>query len=157
MLPKKPSPIESSRTNLISKPSSSPQTITQANFEIDPTESHIKFDDVGGLEEQKEAISDLILLPIESPDLFFELGSGPPFGLLLHGPSGCGKTLLVDAAAGEFSEIGVTYYKLSIPELIGAPIAQSERRLRSLFKTAREKSPSLILLDALPVGASNAI
>ncbi|MEM2538822.1 MAG: AAA family ATPase, partial [Candidatus Methanomethylicia archaeon] len=62
---------------------------------------NITYDDIGGLEEQKQEIKEVVELPLKHPELFERIGVTPPKGVLLYGPPGCGKTLLAKAVANE--------------------------------------------------------
>jgi len=68
---------------------------------IQPTET---WDDIGGLEEAKLQLREIIEWPLKYPELYKHLDSRPPNGILLYGPPGCGKTLIAKALAHE-SEI----------------------------------------------------
>jgi proteasome regulatory subunit len=57
------------------------------------------FDDIGGLDDQIQAIREIIELPLIHPELFEKIGIDPPSGALLAGPPGTGKTLLAKAVA----------------------------------------------------------
>ncbi len=62
---------------------------------------NVRWKDIGGLEEAKEALKEAVEWPLKMPDAFKRLGIEPPKGILLYGPSGTGKTLLVKAVATE--------------------------------------------------------
>ena len=68
--------------------------------------------------------------------------------MLLRGPPGCGKSVLADAIAGE---LGVTYYKVSAPEIVTGISGESERRIRGLFRAAAENAPAIIFIDEIDV------
>ena len=59
----------------------------------------IDYDSVAGLDEQKQYVREAIELPLNSPELFEQVGVEPPKGILLVGPPGCGKTMLAKAVA----------------------------------------------------------
>merc|ERR1712066_588832 len=58
---------------------------------------NIKWDDIGGLEETKRQLQEMILYPIDHPEKFEKFGQTPGRGVLFYGPPGCGKTLLAKA------------------------------------------------------------
>ncbi len=62
---------------------------------------NVKYSDIGGLENVKKQLREMIEWPLEHPQSFKRMGIRPPKGLLLIGPPGCGKTLLAKAVANE--------------------------------------------------------
>ncbi|MFC4146539.1 AAA family ATPase [Micromonospora mangrovi] len=104
----------------------------------------VTLDDVGGLHEVKERLTESVLWPLTYPDTFARLGVQPPRGVLLYGPPGCGKTYLVTALAGS-GRANVLSVKGA--ELLSKWVGESERAVRELFRRAREAAPTLIFLD----------
>ena len=66
----------------------------------------ISYADVGGLDDQIEAITDAVELPFLYRDLFVEHKLPAPKGILLYGPPGCGKTLIAKAVANSLAKQG---------------------------------------------------
>jgi len=64
----------------------------------------ITYADVGGLDEQIEAIADAVELPFLYQELFAEHRLPAPKGILLYGPPGCGKTLIAKAVANSLAQ-----------------------------------------------------
>ena len=122
-----------------------------------PPPTHVRWEDVGGHSEAKEALREAIELPYSHPELFAAYGKRHVRGVLLSGPAGCGKTLLAQAAAtalakshGADASDGFVYVKG--PELIQSYIGKSEEAIRRLFSAAREHKkahgyPAVIFLD----------
>ncbi|MFX1377962.1 MAG: AAA family ATPase [Promethearchaeota archaeon] len=110
------------------------------------TESpNIKWEDIAGLDNVKQALREAIVLPIMKPQLF--TGARKPWsGILLFGPPGCGKTLLAKAAA---TECKATFFSASSADLLSKWLGESEKLISSLFKVARLKAPSLIFMDEI--------
>ncbi|MFX1501590.1 MAG: AAA family ATPase [Promethearchaeota archaeon] len=110
------------------------------------TESpNVKWNDIAGLENVKQAVREAIVLPIAKPELF--TGARRPWsGILLFGPPGCGKTLLAKAAA---TECRATFFSASSADLLSKWLGESEKLISSLFKVARMKAPSLIFMDEI--------
>jgi len=110
------------------------------------TESpNVKWNDIAGLENVKQAVREAIVLPIAKPELF--TGARRPWsGILLFGPPGCGKTLLAKAAA---TECNATFFSASSADLLSKWLGESEKLISSLFKVARLKAPSLIFMDEI--------
>ena len=63
--------------------------------------ARVTFEDVGGLERQKEDLLRRIVVPLLDGSVYRRFGVPPPRGVLIHGPSGSGKTLLARALVGE--------------------------------------------------------
>jgi len=103
-----------------------------------------KWSDVGGLEEAKEKLKDLIELPLTRPDLFEAAGIKPAKGVLLTGPPGTGKTLLAKAIANETK---ANFISIKGPELVSKWVGESEKHIREIFKKARQVSPAIIFFD----------
>ncbi|MFW9875672.1 MAG: AAA family ATPase [Candidatus Thorarchaeota archaeon] len=110
------------------------------------TESpNVKWEDIAGLQNVKQALREAIVLPIAKPELFTGVRR-PWSGILLFGPPGCGKTLLAKAAA---TECKATFFSASSAELLSKWLGESEKLISSLFKIARLKAPSLIFMDEI--------
>ncbi len=103
---------------------------------------------VGGLDETIQRIKDTIEQPILHPELFKKFQYTVPKGFLLHGPPGCGKTLIGKATAYNLTErlktetgeeIEGTFLHIKGPEILNMWLGESERKVREIFSTAREK------------------
>ncbi|MBQ1029400.1 AAA family ATPase [Micromonospora parva] len=117
-----------------------PTTMASSTLDL----ASVTLDDVGGLEEVKQTLTESVLWPLTYPDTFARLGVQPPRGVLLYGPPGCGKTYLVTALAGS-GRANVLSVKGA--ELLSKWVGESERAVRELFRRAREAAPTLIFLD----------
>jgi transitional endoplasmic reticulum ATPase len=106
----------------------------------------VRWDDVGGLDEAKAMLKQIIEWPLQYADLFERADTSPPKGVLLTGPSGTGKTLLAKAVA---HECGVNFISIKGPELLSKWVGDSEARVRDVFKIARLSSPCIIFFDEL--------
>jgi proteasome-associated ATPase len=123
----------------------------------------ISYADVGGLDNQIEAITDAVELPFLHRELFIEHKLPAPKGILLYGPPGCGKTLIAKAVAnslaGKVSQVSgdkaARSYFLNIkgPELLNKYVGETERQIRLVFQRAREKSeegvPVIVFFDEM--------
>jgi proteasome-associated ATPase len=106
---------------------------------------------VGGQERAIEAIKDAIELPLLHPHLFEKFHHATPKGFLLYGPPGCGKTLigkataynltrqLRDKATGAEKDVREYFMHVKGPEILNMWVGESERMVREIFATAREK------------------
>jgi proteasome-associated ATPase len=103
---------------------------------------------VGGQEEALSAIKDAIELPLLHADLFSKFHHQTPKGFLLYGPPGCGKTLLGKATAYNLTrqlkektgeDMQQFFMHIKGPEILNMWVGESERTVREIFNTAREK------------------
>jgi transitional endoplasmic reticulum ATPase len=106
----------------------------------------LSFADVGGLDDQKRTLREIVQWPLSFGPLFEAAGTDPPTGVLLHGPPGTGKTLLARAVAGES---GVNFVHVKGPELLDRYVGESEAAVRNLFERARHAAPSIVFLDEI--------
>jgi transitional endoplasmic reticulum ATPase len=106
----------------------------------------VTWDDIGGMEDVKSTLKQIIEWPLLYPDLFERADTAPPKGVLLTGASGTGKTLMAKAVA---HECGVNFISIKGPELLSKWVGDSEARIRDVFKIARLSSPCIIFFDEL--------
>jgi len=108
----------------------------------------LPWEKVGGQEEALQAIKDAIELPLLHVDLFKKFQHATPKGFLLYGPPGCGKTLIGKATAynltkqlGQKTGAQMKEYFMHVkgPEILNMWVGESERMVREIFATAREK------------------
>jgi transitional endoplasmic reticulum ATPase len=104
------------------------------------------WDEVGGLEEAKQALIESVEWPLNYPEAFESVGIRPPKGVLLYGLPGTGKTMLVKALA---TESNLNFISIKGPELISKWVGESERAIREVFRKARQASPALIFFDEI--------
>lgn len=107
---------------------------------------NVKWEDIGGLEEVKKNLQEMILYPIEHPDKFRKFGMEPSKGVLFYGPPGCGKTLLAKAVANECS---ANFISIKGPELLTMWFGESEANVREVFDKARAAAPCVLFFDEL--------
>jgi SpoVK/Ycf46/Vps4 family AAA+-type ATPase len=107
---------------------------------------NVKWDQIGGLENVKGALIEVIEWPLKNPEVFVRLGMRPPRGILLFGPPGCGKTLLAKAVANE-SQANFIYIKAS--DLLSMWVGESERHVRDVFRRAKQVAPSIVFFDEI--------
>lgn len=119
-------------------------------IEIDPEDINVTFNDVKGVDEAKQELLNVVEF-LKNPDKFSALGGKLPKGVLLVGPPGTGKTLLARAVAGE---AGVPFFHVAGPEFDEILVGQGARRVRDLFRAAKEKAPCVVFIDEIDsVGA----
>lgn len=122
----------------------------------------VSYDNIGGLDEQIEAIKDAVELPFLYPELFAEHKLLPPKGILLYGPPGCGKTLIAKAVANSIAkklahttgkDVRSFFLHVKGPELLNKYVGESERQIREVFKKAKEKAeegmPVIVFFDEM--------
>ena len=107
---------------------------------------NVSWDDIGGLEETKKQLQEMILYPLEHPDKFLKFGMNPSKGVLFYGPPGCGKTLLAKAIATECSS---NFISVKGPELLTMWFGESEANVREIFDKARQSAPCVLFFDEL--------
>ena len=111
----------------------------------DIAEQKITFKDVAGLTGVKADLAEIVDY-LKDPTKFQQLGGRVPKGVLLNGPPGTGKTLLARAVAGEAD---VPFYSVSGSEFIQMFVGVGASRVRDLFQTAKDNSPSIIFIDEI--------
>jgi len=107
---------------------------------------NIKWDDIGGLEDTKRNLQEMILYPIDHPEKFEKFGMTPSRGVLFYGPPGCGKTLMAKAVA---SECSANFVSIKGPELLTMWFGESEANVREVFDKARSAAPCVLFFDEL--------
>jgi len=106
----------------------------------------VKWDEVGGLEDVKQQLKETVEWPLTNPEGFERLGIKPPRGLLLYGPPGNGKTLIAKAIA---TESAANFIAIKGPEVMSKWVGESEKKLREVFRKAKQVSPCIVFLDEL--------
>jgi proteasome-associated ATPase len=101
---------------------------------------------IGGLDDAIERIKDVIVLPYKEPELFLKVKLTPPKGILMYGPPGCGKTLLAKAVASEHE---MTFFNISVADILSKWVGESERIIKELFRQAKERKPSIVFFDEI--------
>lgn len=102
--------------------------------------------DIGGLEQAKNDLRETVEWPMKYPDVFNKMGIEPPHGILLYGPPGCGKTLMARASA---SESGSNFISVKGPEIVSKWVGESEKKIRDLFRRAKQVAPTIIFFDEI--------
>jgi len=112
------------------------------------TVPELPWEKVGGQEDALSAIKDAIELPLLHADLFAKFQHQTPKGFLLYGPPGCGKTLIGKATAYNLTkqltektgeDMQQFFMHIKGPEILNMWVGESERMVREIFATAREK------------------
>lgn len=105
---------------------------------------------VGGQQEAIALIKESIEQPLLYPELYAQYDKKPPKGILLYGPPGCGKTLLGKAIAYNLAaeyrartgkeDAKECFLHISGPKILNMWLGETERMVREIFATAREKA-----------------
>ncbi|GMJ13595.1 hypothetical protein like AT4G28000 [Hibiscus trionum] len=111
---------------------------------IPANEIGVTFADIGALDETKESLQELVMLPLRRPDLFNGGLLKPCRGILLFGPPGTGKTMLAKAIA---SEAGASFINVSMSTITSKWFGEDEKNVRALFTLAAKVSPTIIFVD----------
>lgn len=119
-----------------------PSTLRDNKVEV----PDVKWEDIGGLEQTKQELQEMVRYPIEHRHLFEKFGMMASRGVLFYGPPGCGKTLMAKAIA---NECGANFISVKGPELLNAWFGGSEANVRDLFDKARAASPCILFFDEM--------
>ncbi|KAM7467753.1 hypothetical protein LguiB_015315 [Lonicera macranthoides] len=111
---------------------------------IPANEIGVTFADIGALDELKESLQELVMLPLRRPDLFNGGLLKPCRGILLFGPPGTGKTMLAKAIA---NEAGASFINVSMSSITSKWFGEDEKNVRALFTLAAKVSPTIIFVD----------
>jgi len=122
--------------------SSNPSALRETVVEI----PNVSWDDVGGLENVKRELQELVQYPVVHPEKFLKFGMTPSKGVLFYGPPGCGKTLLAKAIANECQ---ANFISIKGPELLTMWFGESEANVREVFDKARAAAPCVLFFDEL--------
>jgi cell division protease FtsH len=115
------------------------------NFKIEQLDSAFNFSKIGGYDEVKAEMTQVIDFLIR-PENYTKYGVRLPKGLLLAGPPGNGKTLLAKALAGETNTSFIsTVGSIFNEKYVGVGSA----RVRELFDLANDNLPCIIFIDEL--------
>ncbi|XP_039062124.1 uncharacterized protein LOC120206584 [Hibiscus syriacus] len=127
-----------------------PEVVPDNEFEkrirpevIPPNEINVTFADIGAMDDTKESLQELVMLPLRRPDLFKGGLLKPCRGILLFGPPGTGKTMLAKAIA---REAGASFINVSMSTIASKWFGEDEKNVRALFTLAAKVSPTIIFV-----------
>lgn len=112
---------------------------------IRPVKSDVRFSDIAGYEDTKDAVQFLVSCLRSNEDIA-EIGAKMPKGMLLSGPPGTGKTFLAKAVAGE---AGVPFFAVDGSSFQDLYVGQGPRNVRALYKAALENAPCVVFIDEI--------
>jgi len=105
----------------------------------------ITFEQVGGIDEAKEEVQEIIEF-LKDPLKFQKLGGRIPKGVMLMGPPGTGKTLLAKAIAGEAN---VPFFSISGSDFVEMFVGVGASRVRDMFEQGKKHAPCIIFIDEI--------
>merc|ERR1711990_1266021 len=110
----------------------------------DAEKPDVTYQDIGGMDIQKQEIREAVELPLTHGDLYRQIGIDPPRGVLLYGPPGTGKTMLAKAVANHTK---AAYIRANGSEFVQKYLGEGPRMVRDVFRLAVENSPAIIFID----------
>ncbi|KAM1534384.1 hypothetical protein PS1_008164 [Malus domestica] len=112
---------------------------------IPPSDIGVSFDDIGALENVKDTLKELVMLPLQRPELFSKGQLTKPCkGILLFGPPGTGKTMLAKAVA---TEAGANFINISMSRITSEWFGEGEKYVKAVFSLASKIAPSVVFVD----------
>ncbi|CAL9076075.1 unnamed protein product [Musa textilis] len=126
--------------------------VTENEFEkrlladvVPPSDIGIAFDDIGALEKVKDTLKELVMLPLQRPELFCKGQLTKPCkGILLFGPPGTGKTMLAKAVA---TEAGANFINISMSSISSKWFGEGEKYVKAVFSLASKIAPTVVFVD----------
>ena len=103
----------------------------------------VTYDDIGGMDMQKQEMREAVELPLQMPELYHQIGIDPPRGVLMYGPPGTGKTMMAKAVANATT---ATFIRVVGSEFVQKYLGEGPRMVRDVFRLARESAPSIIFI-----------
>lgn len=109
----------------------------------------VTWDQVGGQEKVIEEVRKVIEYPILHEEILKKMEYRMPKGFLFYGPPGCGKTLIgrailsdvvsqLKSKDGASQDLEGRFIHVKGPEILNMWLGESERKVREIFKRARE-------------------
>ena len=106
----------------------------------------VTYQDVGGLDIQKQEIREAVELPLTNHELYAQIGIDPPRGVLLYGPPGTGKTMLAKAVANNTT---AAFIRVVGSEFVQKYLGEGPRMVRDGVRLARENAPAIVFIDEI--------
>lgn len=114
---------------------------------ITPQDIDVTFDDIGGLEDVVEELTESVIYPLTCPEIFSESSLlEAPKGVLLYGPPGCGKTMIAKALA---NESGANFISIRMSSIMDKWYGESNKIVDAMFSLANKIQPCIIFIDEI--------
>merc|ERR1711865_1249049 len=123
-----------------------PEADSSISLLADNEKPDVTFNDIGGMDVQKQEIREAVELPLTHFDLYRQIGIDPPRGVLLWGPPGTGKTMMAKAVANETT---ATFIRMVGSEFVQKYLGEGPRMVRDVFRLARENAPAIVFIDEI--------
>eukprot|EP00027_Filamoeba_sp_ATCC50430_P015882 CAMPEP_0168570164 /NCGR_PEP_ID=MMETSP0413-20121227/16571_1 /TAXON_ID=136452 /ORGANISM="Filamoeba nolandi, Strain NC-AS-23-1" /LENGTH=434 /DNA_ID=CAMNT_0008602761 /DNA_START=87 /DNA_END=1387 /DNA_ORIENTATION=+ len=112
---------------------------------IPHSELQLGFEDIGALDDVKQNLRELVMLPLQRPELFTKGSLTKPCkGILLFGPPGTGKTMLAKAIA---TQCMANFINVSMATIASKWFGEGEKYVKAIFTLASKISPTVIFID----------
>jgi 26S proteasome regulatory subunit T3 len=121
-----------------------PEADSTISLLSDAERPDVTYQDIGGMDIQKQEIREAVELPLTQGDLYEQIGIDPPRGVLLYGPPGTGKTMLAKAVAHHTT---ASFIRVVGSEFVQKYLGEGPRMVRDVFRLAKENSPSIVFVD----------
>ena len=105
-------------------------------------QTDVGWDDIGGLEDTKNAIKSAYGLALARKPKGVEISSWR--NVLLFGAPGTGKTILAAATAGS---LDAAFFNVKVSDLLSKYFGESTKLISALYTVAKRLSPAVIFLD----------
>lgn len=129
----------------LSNKASSVSLPSELSSTIEPTQSDVSFDDIGGISDVKIELEEIIDF-MKNPKRYKSFGARMPRGVLLVGPPGVGKTMIAKAVAHAAE---VPFYYQSGASFVQIYVGMGAKRVHELFSAAKKNAPSIIFIDEI--------